>query len=414
MIILSHPTANQFVRYATSGLVNAQMLQSFYTSLACFENDFLYKIGGNNKFSEIRKRVFDNNLKPFINTNPTYEMIRQIAMKFGFKDLIKHEFGKFSVDAIYANHDKWVSEKISQQILLGAKAVYAYEDAALKSFSIAKQNGLTNFYDLSIGYWRRGIDILEKEKERQPLYANTLTGLLNSAQKLARKDEELELANHVIVASTFTKDSLNFYPNKLNNIEVIPYGFPTVNNNIISTICCNKPLKILYVGGLTQRKGIAEVFDIANLFGKHVTLTVIGNKTSNECEELDRNLQKHTWIPSLPHHEILNQMQQHDILLLPSLFEGFGMVISEAMSQGTPVITTYNTAGKDFIEHGKNGWLVEPGNLNAIAQITENIIDSPEQLEQIKNNAKATAMERPWSKYALEIAEFVKSKIETC
>jgi glycosyltransferase involved in cell wall biosynthesis len=96
------------------------------------------------------------------------------------------------------------------------------------------------------------------------------------------------------------------------------------------------------------------------------------------------------------------------------MFEGFGMVISEAMSQGTPVITTINTGGKDFIEHGKNGWLVAPGDANAIAQIIENIIDRPDQLKQISQNAKLTAMQRPWSKYASEIADFTKSEIEKC
>lgn len=412
MIILSHPTANQFVRYAASGFINAQLLQSFYISIASFENDFLYRIGGIAELSELRKRVFESNLKPYTFTNSYYEMMRQISLKFGFKNLIKHEFGRYSVDAVYTNHDKWVSENILKQ--KGVKAIYAYEDAALKSFKIAKQNGLINFYDLSIGYWRCGLDILEREKERKPLYANTLTGLLNSAQKLAKKDEELALANHIIVASSFTKNSLNFYPTKLNNIKVISYGFPPVNNNIVPTKIFNKPLKVLFVGGLTQRKGIAEVFEVANHFGKHINLTIIGNKTTNVCDELDKNLSKHKWIPSLPHHEILKQMQMNDILLFPSMFEGFGMVISEAMSQGTPVITTINTAGKDFIEHGKNGWLIEPGNFYAIVQIIENIIVSPELLENIKQNAKATAMGRPWSKYALEIAEFTKWKIETC
>jgi len=412
MIVLSHPTANQFVRYASSGFIQAQILQSFYTSIASFENDFLYRLGGINQFAELRKRVFDSSLKPYTNTNPYDELMRQISMKFGFQHLIKHEHGKFSVDAIYSKHDNWVSKSLIKQ--QGAKAIYAYEDAALKSFTIAKQNGLINFYDLSIGYWRSGINILEIEKERKPLYANTLTGLLNSAQKLAKKEEELALANHIIVASSFTKDTLNLYQNPLNNVTVIPYGFPKVIDKILIKEKADKPLKLLFVGGLTQRKGIAEVFEAANYFGKHIELTLIGRKTSNECKELDNNLKKHSWIPSLPHHEILEQMQQHDLLLFPSLFEGFGLVISEAMSQGMPVITTNHTAGKDFIENGKNGWLVEPGNFNSIVQIIENIIDKPEQLEQIKLNAKATAKERPWSKYALEIAEFTKIKLETC
>jgi glycosyltransferase involved in cell wall biosynthesis len=167
----------------------------------------------------------------------------------------------------------------------------------------------------------------------------------------------------------------------------------------------------LFVGGLTQRKGIAEVFESVAQFGKQIQLTVIGKKTNIECKTLNDNLAKHTWIPSLPHNEILKQMQANDVLLFPSFFEGFGMVISEAMSQGLPVITTNHTAGKDFIVHGENGWLVKPGNTLAIVEILENLIQNPEQLLGISQQAKHTAMQRPWSVYANEIANFVKYKI---
>lgn len=411
MVILSHPTGNQFVRYTASGLIQAQILQSFYTSIACFENDFLYQIGRFSKLAELRKRVFYTDLKPFTNTNPYHELMRQLSMKMNWESLIKHEFGKFSVDGVYSNHDYWVSKKLFQQQRKGAKAIYAYEDAALQSFIKSKQVGLTNFYDLSIGYWRMGSQVLAIEKERQPLYASTLTGLLNSENKLVRKDEELALADNIIVASSFTKDTLNLYPNSLNKVTVIPYGFPEVTTRNPFKEKTNKPLKLLFVGGLTQRKGIAEVFETANYFGKHIELTIIGHKTSNECKELDNNLKNYTWIPSLPHNEILAQMQQHDILLFPSLFEGFGMVISEAMSQGMPVITTNHTAGKDFIIHEKNGWIVEPGDSNAMIQVIQNMIDNREQLEQIKINAQNTAKERPWHKYATELASFVNQNL---
>jgi glycosyltransferase involved in cell wall biosynthesis len=58
-------------------------------------------------------------------------------------------------------------------------------------------------------------------------------------------------------------------------------------------------------------------------------------------------------IAGSPHfriHEVLREMQRHDVLVFPSLFEGFGLVIVEAMSQGLPVITTSHTAGPDIIE----------------------------------------------------------------
>ena len=51
-------------------------------------------------------------------------------------------------------------------------------------------------------------------------------------------------------------------------------------------------------------------------------------------------------------------MKRHDVLLFPTLFDGFGLVITEAMSQGIPVITTTNSGGPECICHGKEGFIV--------------------------------------------------------
>ena len=410
MIVLTHPTANQFVRYTAEGLYRNNLLKSFYTSLACFEGDLLYQLGGIKFLSELRRRTFDSDLKPIIKTQPYYELIRQLSIKFGWNSLTRHEFGKYCVDSIYREQDIWVSKNLKYEKSKGSKSVYAYEDAALNTFIAAKQLGMTCYYDLSIGYWKLGAEIMENEKQRRPEYASTLTGLLNSEEKLVRKDEELTISDNIIVASTFTKNSLKYFPYQLNNIKVIPYGFPPVNlDEGKKPKKQNEPLKVLFVGGLTQRKGIAEVFDSVKKFGKHIQLTVIGKKTTMDCKAVNDNLSIHNWIPSLSHQEILKQMQQHDLLLFPSLFEGFGMVITEAMSQGTPVITTNRTGATDFIINEKNGWLVEPGNTLAIIEILEDILKNPDKLNNIGEQAKYTALQRPWSKYSSEIADFVRN-----
>jgi glycosyltransferase involved in cell wall biosynthesis len=163
-------------------------------------------------------------------------------------------------------------------------------------------------------------------------------------------------------------------------------------------------LKLLFVGGLSQRKGIADLFAVAAALGPKVELTVVGNKTTNNCSALDAALARHRWIPSLPHADILRLMQAHDVLVFPSLFEGFGLVITEAMSQGTPVITTDRTAGPDLIEHGYNGWLIEAGSTPALQSAIEELLLRPELIAQVAQAALETARRRPWSVYGKELA----------
>ena len=94
----------------------------------------------------------------------------------------------------------------------------------------------------------------------------------------------------------------------------------------------------------------------------------------------------------------------NDVLLFPSLFEGFGLVITEAMSQGTPVITTNRTAGPDLITHGENGWIVESGNHIALREMIEQIMDNPELIELNGRAAHKLAGSRPWGVYGTELA----------
>ena len=114
------------------------------------------------------------------------------------------------------------------------KAVYCYEDGAKQTFIEAKKKGTQCIYELPIGYWKTARKIFEEETEINPEWANTLPGLKDSANKLRRKDDELELADSIVVASKFVETTLrnDFLANK--NIYVIPYCTPS--NKIL-----NKP-----------------------------------------------------------------------------------------------------------------------------------------------------------------------------
>lgn len=360
-------------------------------------------------FAEIKRRSFASQLKSKTRVWPWYELGRLLAAKARLKNLTKHESGLFCIDSVYQEFDKHVASTLQAKKNPSQKAIYAYEDGAEFSFHKAKNLGLECLYDLPIGYWRTAKRLMDKEAQKWPEWSATLTGLHNSEGKLARKDRELSLADRIFVASQFTADSLKDYPGKLAPVEVIPYGFPEVAEQKNHSYYKGKGgLKLLFVGGLTQRKGIANLFAAVEPLGHHVKLTVVGQKTNADCPVLDAALAKHRWIPSLPHNEILKLMQAHDVLVFPSLFEGFGLVITEAMSQGTPVITTERTAGPDIIENGNNGWLIEAGSTIALQQAIETLLSSPKIIPEAGKAAMETARDRTWRDYGRELAAAIQ------
>ncbi|BAU55374.1 glycosyltransferase family 4 protein [Mucilaginibacter gotjawali] len=406
MLIISHPTANQNVRAAVKGLVDAGVEIQFNTSVAAFPGSFIHQLSRLPGFSEIRRRTFDPSFRYSTQTNPFKEVARMVASKAGLRSLTKHETGMFSIDAVYQSLDHKVS-KVVRKRKNEIAAVYAYEDGAIQTFLTAKENNIACLYDLPIGYWRVARELLALEMKKYPDWTPTLTGLSDSNRKLHQKDEELRLADHIFVASTFTAKTLASFPGNLPQINIIPYGFPTPGPIKVYDYKGQRPLKVLFVGGLTQRKGLSYLFEAAKYLKPHIELTIVGKKMSGDCAPLNEGLESNTWIPSLPNSEILELMHAHDVLIFPSLFEGFGLVITEAMAQGTPVITTDRTAGPDLITNEENGWLVEAGTTESLIIALQNILSSPSLVMKAGIEAIEAARRRPWEFYGNELAAAV-------
>jgi glycosyltransferase involved in cell wall biosynthesis len=123
---------------------------------------------------------------------------------------------------------------------------------------------------------------------------------------------------------------------------------------------------------------------------------------------LDHALSIHRWIPSLPREKILEEMRRHDVLVFPSLFEGFGLVVTEALSQGLPVITTSHTCGPDVLTDGREGYLVPVRDPNAIADRLESLAGNRSLLSDMSAAALEKARELSWSGYRNRLAGMVR------
>jgi glycosyltransferase involved in cell wall biosynthesis len=156
---------------------------------------------------------------------------------------------------------------------------------------------------------------------------------------------------------------------------------------------------VLYVGSLGQRKGLSYALDAVQALGEQVSLTLIGRVTAPECRPLVAALERHRWIETLPHHQILEQMRQHDVLVLPSLFEGYALVISEALSQGLPVLTTANSGATQAIRDGVEGFIVPIRSSQAIAERLQQLGSNRDLLAAMRLACLRRAAELSWAGY---------------
>ena len=407
MVLLSHPTGNNFVREAAVALCESAHLHEFHTCIATCGNNVFQKLGCIPSFSEINRRACPDSLFPHLQLHPWREICRLAAGRLGFNFLTNHESGFFSIDAVYKNFDNIVAKYVGKS---KPSAVYCYEDGALETFRAANKNGAKCIYDLPIGYWRAGRKIMQEEVDRRPEWGPTMLGLQDSMEKLQRKEEEMRLSDHIIVASSFTRKTLEVCPFPLAPISIIPYGCGSISTSAVKK-SKDGPLRALFVGGLSQRKGIADLFEAVDSLQGRVTLTLIGSKPVSDCPVLNNALKAHNWIPSLHHEGILKEMRNHDVLVFPSLFEGFGLVITEALSQGLPVITTPHTCGPDVITDGKDGFIVPIRSSEAIAAKLEKLYNERDLLYKMSEMALKKANERAWTFYRSGISQIVNALV---
>jgi len=401
MVLVSHPTGNTFVRALLRGLQESQQLGAYATSLGFAGRPSWRALIPNGARQEVDRRAYEiaaDRLRSF----PWREFGRLLGQRLRLPALIRHETGWASVDAVYRSLDTAVARLLPrwkrQDALTG---VHAYEDGALATLRAARQEGLVASYDLPIAYWETSRRLLEAEAARLPEWEPTLVGTRDSEAKLQRKTDELEAAEVVVCPSQFVLDSIPGHLRANRRCVIAKFGTPPVDSlHPRRRREPGEPLRVLFAGSMSQRKGLADLFQAVKLLDRRdVELVVMGSPVV-DLSFYRRQCPSFRYEPPRPHEAVLRLMKSCDILCLPSIVEGRALVQQEAMSCGLPLIVTRNAGAEDLIEEGRTGFLVPPGSPEEIARRIAWFADHGEQLGDMGCAALKKAGELTWAGYA--------------
>ena len=406
MILLSHPTGNNFSRALLAGLIEANRLGQFITSLAVRDSDWFLQFCPAGVRSEFLRRRFDVP-ESLLTTHPGMELCRRVALRAGLSSLTRQETGAFSVDAVYRAIDRIVADGLQRTAIeREIRTVYCYEDAALETFRAARTLGLRRVYDLPIAYWETSRRIMEEELERLPNWKITLEAIRDSPAKAARKTGELELADTVVCPSRFVLNTLPVTVRESKQCIVAPFGSPPPRP-VRERKPGGGPLRVLFAGSMTQRKGLADVFAAMKLLRRSdVELVVFGSPVA-PMPFYRGDYPHFTHEPPRPNEAVLRLMETCDLLVLPSLVEGRALVQQEALSCGLPLIVTANAGGEDLIEEARTGFLVPIRSPEAIAEKIDWFASNRDALEAMRPHARAAAARLTWSGYASSILKAI-------
>jgi glycosyltransferase involved in cell wall biosynthesis len=401
MILVSHPTGNANVRAVIRTFEAAGMLDSFCTTIGTAgqsRTTWLSRL-----LQKRRYPVGPSKLK----LRPWREMTRLFASRFNLTTLRRHEVGWASIDAVCCDQDRAVSARLRKN-QSRPRGVYCYEDAALETFRTARELGLRRIYELPIAYWKTAQRLLREEAHRLPAWEPTLGGTRDSAAKLGRKAEEIELAESIICPSQFVADSLPESTRTQKRVVIAPFGSPLSEGT--RDHCARakgKKLRVLFAGSMTQRKGLGDLLKAMRILNrKDVELVIMGSLQA-PMDFYRSEFAGFTYEPGRPHAKVLELMRSCDVFCLPSIVEGRALVMQEAMSQGLPLIITPNTGGEDLIVPGVTGFLVPIRRPDRIAERIGWFADNGSALPEMSRAARDKASQLTWEAYGQVIVKAV-------
>jgi len=144
---------------------------------------------------------------------------------------------------------------------------------------------------------------------------------------------------------------------------------------------------ILFVGQLHKRKGVADLLkSIKNI--DYPCVIVGGGPERGNLEKLIKKLELNnvTLTGAIPRDDLISLYLEADLYVLPSTAEALPLTILEAMSSGLPIISTTVGAIPEIIENEKNGFLIEPHDINALKQAIKKLINNPSLARKIGCN----------------------------
>jgi glycosyltransferase involved in cell wall biosynthesis len=176
------------------------------------------------------------------------------------------------------------------------------------------------------------------------------------------------------------------------------------------------PLRLLFIGNIIPRKGLRTLLEALTLLPHDsYHLDVVGSLTfdpthAGEMQALAQNINPANIVfhGALDHDLLAEKFRTAQVLVVPSSYEGFGIVYLEGMSFGLPAIGTRAGAAAEIIEDGITGYVIPPGDSQRLALHFTSLQRDRDLLETLSINAWQRYQRQPkWSETAGNIRSFL-------
>ena len=419
-IIVAHPGRQHSFKIA-SELKKTGMLQKYITTVYDKDASILMKTVKMLDKGDNLKRVNGRKNKDLLDSD-----VIQYCELGGLIEILLFRLDKSrNIYNWWQRHNAdWFGKRVAKYAIKNdADAVIMYDTNALKAFSILEKKAphIIRIMDISAANRIYMKTVYEEDFKRCPYFSKRLKDerkLLWNKKAMKRLTRELELTHYYLAPSTFVKKSLKFSGIDENRIAICPYGANFDVTNSKRTVKVTGAIEAVYVGNVTEMKGIFYLLEAAKEIDKsHVHLTVVG-AFDNSDGILTSYMEHISFIGRVTHDKVLEILNKSDVFVFPSLGEGLSLSVLEALACGLPCIVTENSGANDAIENGKNGYVVDIQDKSALKEKMMWFDSHREQIPEMSENAKQTIEQFNWEKHEKKMIQalniWIKNREDKC
>jgi glycosyltransferase involved in cell wall biosynthesis len=287
---------------------------------------------------------------------------------------------------------RWAANQIKQ---VNAQHGYTFTQVGREMLTWARSAGIPTTLDSPNGNIRNCREVYERESQR---WCGKVFRGHPSPAMVERVEEEYQLAGMIRVSSEWAKNSLitggvaakkiRVFQQPVDLLRFIPFGHRKESNG---------PLRVCFVGSLDFRKGFLYLLRAVKLLGSdHINLEVVGATGNRHCARLLSDERKGVNLYCAPGNPV-PAYHRAELFVFPTLEDGFGFAVAEAMACGLPVIVTNNCGAAEWVKSGRTGWIVPSGKVEPLAQALEEALHHRQELQSMGQLARADVEQRAGS-----------------
>lgn len=402
-VLLAHPGTQHSARLARE-LARLDLLGAFWTGLALAETGLAARLaGGLRRFGPFRglsNRVVRGVPVDRLHRLPRHEL----------RALFRLRRGEDSLRVLHERNQRF-QDSIPHASLRASDAVIGFDTSSWRLAARAQELHVPLFLDRTIAHPAVLGRIETDLHRRYPDWCPTAPPRPDYVVKA--EAEEHRLAHRVVVGGSFARDTLLAEGIAAERIVVNPYGVDWDRFHAPVTAATNRPRRFLFLGSHLARKGLPVLLDAwrsldARRGGAELWL-------AGPCGSRERRL-----IPALPslrvlgavpHSDVPVLLSQTDVLVLPSFFEGFGLVLLEALAAGLPYIATPHTGAADLPTDDPFGLTVPVGSVEALRAALLHYLDRPPDRAAVLAACTAIRDQFSWTAYGDRWARLLRETV---